>query len=94
MKAEEIMTARFWTSVKGEGDSVRTFALIPDGYEGELDELPIDEEVFYWCDSAEWIGLGAGEVYGDAEVIACACIECEAERERESAGSFKIYITD
>jgi hypothetical protein len=48
------------------------------------ENLPLDDQVFYWCDSKEWIALGAGEVYGDAEVLACACDECEFEREGEN----------
>ena len=75
--AEQIMTAQFWTKVEGEREKVRTFALIPDEFEGETAELPLDDQVFYWCDSKEWIALGAGEVYGDAEVLACACDESE-----------------
>jgi len=81
--AEQIMTAQFWTKVEGEEEKVRTFALIPDEFEGETEELPLDDQVFYWCDSKEWIALGAGEVYGDAEVLACACDECESERYAE-----------
>jgi len=82
--AEQIMTAQFWTKVEGEKEKVRTFALIPDEFEGETKNLPLDDQVFYWCDSKEWIALGAGEVYGDAEVLACACDECEFEREGEN----------
>jgi hypothetical protein len=81
--AEQIMTAQFWTQVKGEEERVRTFALIPDDFEGETESLPLDNQVFYWCDSKEWLALGAGEVFGDAEVLACACGECESEREGE-----------
>jgi hypothetical protein len=74
--AEQIMTAQFWTKVEGEREKVRTFALIPDEFEGETQDLPLDDQVFYWCDSKE--------VYGDAEVLACACDECEFEREGEN----------
>ena len=81
--AEQIMTAQFWTQVKGEEERVRTFALIPDDFEGETESLPLDNQVFYWCDSKEWLALGAGEVFGDAEVLACACGECESERAGE-----------
>ena len=51
--AEQIMTAQFWTKVEGEREKVRTFALIPDEFEGETAELPLDDQVFYWCDSKE-----------------------------------------
>ena len=81
--AEQVMTAQFWTKVEGEEEKVRTFALIPDEFEGETEDLPLDDQVFYWCDSKEWISLGTGEVYGDAEVLACACDECESERYAE-----------
>jgi hypothetical protein len=33
--AEQIMTAQFWTKVEGEREKVRTFALIPDEFDGE-----------------------------------------------------------
>lgn len=78
-----IEMAKFWTQVKGEGEKVRTFARIPDGWEGETSDLPNDDQVFFWLDSKEWLALGAGEVYGDAEVLACACEECESERYAE-----------
>ena len=81
--AEQIMTAQFWTKVEGEREKVRTFALIPNGWEDKLDQHPQDEQIFYWLDEQEWLSLGAGEVYGDAEVLACACDECEFEREGE-----------
>ena len=72
--------AQFWTQVKGEVPQVRTFALIPEGWEGKLDEHPQDEKIFYWLNNEEWIALGAGETYGNAEVLSCACDECESER--------------
>ena len=77
----EVETALFWTQVEGEEERVRVFARIPDGWEGETDQLPEDEEVFYWLDTEEWIRLGVGDTYGDAKVLACACDECEFERE-------------
>jgi hypothetical protein len=73
----EIETAQFWTKVEGEGELVRTFAKIPEGYTGLTSDLPEDDEVFFWLTPKEWIGLGAGEVYGDVEVLSCACDECE-----------------
>jgi hypothetical protein len=80
----DLKTAQFWTIVEGEREQVRTFALIPTEWEGKLDQHPQDDEIFYWCDEAEWLTLGAGEVLGDAEVIACACDECErCEQEGE-----------
>lgn len=72
--------AMFWTQVEGEEERIRTFARIPDDYKGDLADLPRDEEVFYWLTNEEWISLGAGETYGDAEILACACDECETER--------------
>lgn len=80
----EVETAQFWTKVEGEKERVRTFARIPQGWEGELENHPLDPDVFYWLDDQEWIALGAGEIYGDAEVLACACDECEFEREAEA----------
>ena len=76
----EIETVQFWTKAVGEGEMVRTFAKIPEGYTGETSELPKDDEVFFWLTPQEWIGLGAGEEYGDVSVLACACDECESER--------------
>lgn len=73
-------TAQFWTQVKGEAPQVRTFALIPEGWEGKLDEHPQDEKIFHWLNNEEWITLGTGETYGNAEVLSCACDECESER--------------
>lgn len=66
MKTE---TRQYLTQVKGEEWQVRTFALIPEGWENRLAEHPLDEQVFYWCDSAEWDTLGTGEEYGGALVI-------------------------
>ena len=83
MVMSELMTAQFWTVVKGEGGRVRTFALIPAEWADKLDQHPQDDEIFYWCDEQEWLTLGAGEVLGDAEVIACACGECESEGESD-----------
>jgi len=80
----ELETAQFWTKAEGESERVRTFARIPQGWEDKLDQHPEDEYIFYWCDEQEWIWLGAGEVYGDVEVLACACDECEFEREGEA----------
>lgn len=80
---KEIMTAHFWTQVEGESEQVRVFGLIPNEFEGKTSDLPLDDQVFYWCNSQEWLALGAGEVLGDAEVISCACDECEQEREGE-----------
>jgi hypothetical protein len=79
--SEELKTAQFWTLVEGESEQVRTFALIPPEWADKLDQHPQDDEIFYWCNEQEWIALGAGEVLGDAEVIACACDECEQEGE-------------
>jgi len=78
-------TAQFWTQVKGEVPQVRTFALIPEGWEGKLNEHPQDEKIFYWLNNEEWIALGTGETYGDVEILSCACDECEFEREGEYA---------
>jgi len=75
----DLKTAQFWTIVEGERERVRTFALIPAEWEDKLDQHPDDEDIFYWCNDQEWLALGAGEVLGDAEVIACACGECEQE---------------
>ena len=83
----DLTTAQFWTIVKGESERVRTFALIPTGWQDKLDQHPQDDEIFYWCDDAEWLALGAGEVLGDAEVIACACGECEQEGECDKCDS-------
>ena len=71
--------------VEGEQEE-RTFifARIPDGYENKLDQLEADKDVFYWCNASEWLTLGAGEVLGDVEILACACDECESERYAES----------
>jgi hypothetical protein len=79
----ELKTAQFWTLVEGESEQVRTFALIPAEWADKLDQHPQDDEIFYWCDEQEWLALGAGEVLGDAEVIACACDECEQEVDDE-----------
>jgi hypothetical protein len=79
----ELKTAQFWTVVEGEGEQVRTFALIPAEWESKLNQHPQDDEIFYWCDEQEWLTLGAGEVLGDAEIIVCACDECETEREED-----------
>ena len=42
-----------------------TFGLIPDGYQGETEDLPNDEYMFYWLDAEEWqqfkIGFTNGE---------------------------------
>ncbi len=83
MVSEEIKTAQFWTLVEGESEQVRTFALIPAEWADKLDQHPQDDEIFYWCNEQEWLALGAGEVLGDAEVIACACDECEQEVDDE-----------
>lgn len=83
MTTPKIETALFWTQVEGEEERVRVFARIPDGWEGETDQLPEDDQVFYWLDAKEWESLGTGETYGDAEVLACACDECESERYSE-----------
>lgn len=80
----ELKTAQFWTLVEGESEKVRTFALIPAEWADKLDQHPEDEDIFYWCNEQEWIALGAGEVLGDAEVIACACDECKEESECEN----------
>ena len=79
----EIETAQFWTKAVGEGERVRTFAKIPEGYTGSLSDLSRDDEVFFWLTPEEWIALGAGEEYGDVEVLSCACEECESERYAE-----------
>jgi hypothetical protein len=81
--SEELKTAQFWTLVEGESEKVRTFALIPAEWADKLDQHPEDEDIFYWCNEQEWLALGAGEVLGDAEVIACACDECEQEVDDE-----------
>lgn len=83
MTTPYIETADYWTQVEGEEERVRTFARIPDGWEGETDQLPEDDEVFYWLDAEEWVALGTGDIYGDAEVLACACDQCESERYAE-----------
>jgi hypothetical protein len=44
----EVETAQFWTKVEGEKERVRTFARIPQGWEGELENHPLDPDVFYW----------------------------------------------
>jgi hypothetical protein len=79
----ELKTAQFWTLVEGESEQVRTFALIPAEWADKLDQHPEDEDIFYWCDEQEWLALGVGEVLGDAQVIACACDECESEADDE-----------
>lgn len=81
MSKPEVETALFWTQVEGEEERVRVFARIPEGWEGKTEQLPEDSQVFFWLDDEEWIALGTGETYGDAEVLACACDECEFERE-------------
>jgi hypothetical protein len=77
----DLKTAQFWTLVEGESEKVRTFALIPAEWADKLDQHPDDQDIFYWCNDQEWLALGAGEVLGDAQVIACACDECEQEGE-------------
>ena len=77
----DLKTAQFWTLVEGESEQVRTFALIPAEWESKLDQHPQDNEIFYWCNNEEWLALGAGEMLGDVEIIACACDECEREGE-------------
>jgi len=68
-----------WHNDKSE--EVKTFALIPNDWKGkELSNHPADGEVFYWLEPAEWITLGAGEIYADFDVIDCACEECEYDR--------------
>jgi len=67
--------------------SLKTFALIPDDWEGkDLAEHPQDEEVFYWLTKEEWIALGAGETYSDFDVVSCGCSEC-LDYLQESEGS-------
>lgn len=78
--SNELETVQFWTQAEGEDEQVRTFARIPQGWEGKLDQHPQDNEIFYWCNEQEWIGLGSGEQYGDVELLRCACEECESER--------------
>ena len=75
-----LQTAQFWTKAESEVPRVKTFALIPDGWEGKLDQHPQSDQIFYWCSEQEWIALGAGEVLAGVEIITCACDECEFER--------------
>ena len=82
-KMTEVETSQFWTQAEGEGEVVRTFAKIPEGYTGKLSDLSGDDEVFFWLTPEEWIGLGAGSQYGDVDVLSCACEECESERYAE-----------
>ena len=72
----EIEIARYLTKVEGESEQVRVFGLIPDGYNGNTADLPMDDEIFYWLESKEWMTLGIGETYGGAEIIACVNCEC------------------
>ena len=76
--------AYFWTITDNETESVKSFARIPKEYEDRLDEHPLDEEIFYWCDDEEWLMLGAGEVLGDVKVLRCACDDCGEEYDDES----------
>ena len=76
----DLDVANFWTQAKGEPEIVRSFALIPEGWENKLDQHPLDDSIFYWCDKDEWLALGAGERLGDVDVICCACDECERDR--------------
>ncbi len=76
----ELQIAEFITVAEGESEQVRNFALIPAEWADKLDQHPQDDEIFYWCDEQEWLTLGAGEVLGGVEIIACSCGECESER--------------
>lgn len=69
MTAPYVEMINYWTRVEGEEDRVRTFARIPDGYYGETDQLPEDDEVYYWLDAEEWEESLIGKVYGDALVL-------------------------
>lgn len=80
----DLKTARFWTQVEGEEPVVSTFALIPQGWEDKLHQHPEDDSIYYWLTEEEWLAIGAGEEYGGAEIIACACEECESERFADS----------
>ena len=68
---------RYWTRVEGEEDRVRTFARIPDGWEGREDELPEDDRVYYWLDAEEWEDSFIGKTYGDALVLRLEDMEVE-----------------
>ena len=73
---------RFHIQYKNNGDTdVYNFGRIPQGWANKLDQHPQDEEVAYWCNDKEWLALGAGESFEDFDVLACACDECELERE-------------
>lgn len=89
----EVQKVQFWTKVFGvmEEPRVMTFGLIPEGWEGELEDHPEDDQVFFWCDEEEFKSLGAGEIIGgDIELVACACDECESERHADDwVGVFK-----
>lgn len=50
--------------------------------EEEIAPYRLEAVTFYWCAECR-----------DEEAI-CACVECEGEGESESAGNFKIYITN
>ena len=62
----------YWTQVEGEEEKVRGFALIPDGWEGKVEELPEDDFIYYWLDSDEWNEDHIGKTYGDALVLRSA----------------------
>lgn len=82
MTTPYIETADYWTQVEGEEERVRTFARIPEGWEGKVDQLPHDEWVYYWMNDEEWTSLfWCSGNYGGAEIICCACDECEEGRE-------------
>jgi hypothetical protein len=77
-----IEMVNYWTRVEGEEDRVRTFARIPDGYYGETDQLPKDDEVYYWLEAEEWEESLIGKVYGDALVLRvsdCVCDELDGD---------------
>lgn len=45
------------------------FGVIPEGYEGQGDELHIDDEVFYWLTKKEARSFGVGFTNGDWTVL-------------------------
>lgn len=69
-----------WKDTKDQ--AVYDFGVLKEGESGE--DMPNDEQIFYWLTEEESLAIGSDYDGGDWVVIRCACDECESERYAES----------
>lgn len=78
MKTAEVATLRFLTYLPGDEEpAVRTFALLPEGWQGDIAEHPMDALVYHWCTPDEWDNIVQTRDFAGVILLSEVCGACD-----------------